>query len=63
MQLMAFGPKRGSLMDDAESDVLAYMSFPPQHRTKLRITNPLVRLNGEIKRCTEVVGIFPTKPP
>ena len=50
-----------SLMDDAEVDVLAYMGFPAQHRAKLHSTNPLQRLNGEIKRRSEVVGIFPNE--
>jgi transposase-like protein len=52
-------PKLGKLMDDSEDDVLAYMAFPPQHRTKLHSGNTLDRLSKEVKRRTDVVGIFP----
>ena len=53
-------PKLAAIMDEAEHDVLAYMNFPREHRQKLHSTNP-ERLNAEIKRRTNVVGIFPNE--
>ena len=60
-QLRVRWSKLAELMDQSEVDVLAYMSFPRQHRTKLHSTNPIERLNKEVKRRSDVVGIFPNE--
>jgi transposase-like protein len=48
-------------MDDSENDVLTYMGFSAQHRTGIRSTDPIERLDHEIKRRSDVVGIFPNE--
>ena len=52
-------PQAASVMAEAREDVLAYMHFPAEHWTRLYSTNPLERLNKEVKRRTNVVGVFP----
>lgn len=58
-QLRPKFPKLAAMMDDAEHEVLTFMSFPKAHRVQIHSTNPLERLNAEVKRRTNVIGIFP----
>jgi putative transposase len=58
-RLAASFPKIGPLMDDAKAEVLAFTTFPKAHWQKPWSTNPLERINKEIKRRSRVVGIFP----
>ena len=54
-------PKLAAMMDASRDDVLAYMDFPREHWAQIASTNPIERLNGEIKRRSDVVGIFPNE--
>jgi len=60
-QLAERFPKLARMMEGAEHEVLAFMDFPREHRTKIHSTNTIERLNGEIKRRSNVVGIFPNE--
>ena len=57
--LRAKHDKLGALMDASREDVLAYMDYPKEHWAQIASTNPLERVNKEIKRRADVVGIFP----
>jgi putative transposase len=61
-QLAGRFPKIGTLMDNAKTEVLAFTAFPRPHWPKIWSTNPLERVNKEIKRRARVVGIFPNEP-
>jgi transposase-like protein len=54
-------PRAAQLVAEAEQDILAYMAFPPEHWTRIYSTNPLERLNKEVKRRTNVVGVLPNE--
>lgn len=60
-QLEKSFPAVTEMMDEAEADVLAYFGFPKAHRVKIHSTNTLERLNKEVKRRADVVGIFPNE--
>jgi putative transposase len=57
--LRAKHDKLGALMDASREDVLAYMDYPKEHWAQIASTNPLERVNKEIKRRADVIGIFP----
>ena len=54
-------PKVSDMLDEAQEDLLAYCSFPAEHHSKIWSTNPLERLNKEVKRRTKTVGLFPNE--
>ena len=60
-QLRGKFPRLAAMMDDTEHEVLTFLDFPKEHRVKIHSTNVLERLNGEIKRRANVVGIFPNE--
>lgn len=60
-KLSAKFPKVSDMLDEAQEDLLAYGAFPAEHYSKIWSTNPLERLNKEVKRRTKAVGLFPNE--
>lgn len=59
--LRSYYPEASKLLEEAEEDILVYKTFPREHWRRIHSTNPLERLNKEIKRRTKVVGVFPDR--
>ncbi len=55
-------PRAAVMLLEAENDILVYKSFPEKHHLSIHSTNPLERLNREVRRRTRVVGVFPDRP-